>query len=142
VVILLLPSLLTLVTLCIHRVRASRAAQRDRAPEDIVKNLPSRVWNGTKLEKDVVPPVCEGEGDLEQGTSSIHLPWFETQLECAICLDEFAKGDKVRILPCEHIFHVNEIDDWLINRKKLVCSMLVLLNTGILLIYIFIVPSM
>jgi len=121
VVILLLPSLLTLMTLVIHRVRASRAAQRDRAPEDIVKGLPWRVWNGTRLEKENLGnvPGSDGDGDLEQGTSRAHLPWFRTQLECAICLEGFAKGDKVRVLPCEHIFHVDEIDDWLINRKKL-----------------------
>lgn len=145
--ILLLPSFLTLITLLVHRVRASRAAQRDRAPEDIVKNLPWRVWNGTRWEKadgtpctsapskagDVNDPAPDSglavntnnEGDdeldrVEQGSSRIHLPWYTTQGECAICLEEFAVGDKVRVLPCEHVFHMNEIDDWLINRKKLV----------------------
>jgi RING-like zinc finger len=115
------------MTLVIHRVRASRAAQRDRAPENIVKKLPWRVWNGTRLEKGADlgnAPGNDGEEDLEQGPSRAHLPWFQTQLECAICLEEFAKGDKVRVLPCEHIFHVDEIDDWLINRKKLVCLLI------------------
>ena len=149
IVILLLPSFLALITLLVHRVRASRAAQRDRAPEDIVKNLPWRVWNGTRWEKadgtrhKGVPPATENvtdpasknnlvvnansEGDdeldrVEQGSSRIHLPWYATQAECAICLEEFAVGDKVRVLPCEHVFHMNEIDDWLINRKKLVSA--------------------
>ena len=149
VVILLLPSFLTLVTLLVHRVRASRAAQRDRAPEDIVKNLPWRVWNGTRWEKagdaprnntlskvgDVTDPspnnnlttndIDEGDDGLdtvEQGSSRVHLPWYTTQAECAICLEEFVVGDKVRVLPCEHVFHMNEIDDWLINRKKLVST--------------------
>lgn len=151
IVILLLPSLLTLITLLVHRVRASRAARRDRAPEDIVKNLPWRVWNGTRWEKadgtphtkdpkkDVTGPppnnnftvnASSGEGDeidtVEQGSSRIHLPWYTTQGECAICLEEFAVGDKVRVLPCEHVFHMNEIDDWLINRKKLVSALLLL----------------
>lgn len=151
-VILLLPSFLTLITLLVHRIRASRAAQRDRAPEDIVKNLPWRVWNGTRWEKadgtphvetlskttgaaDSAPPGSlapnagnEGDEELdrvEQGSSRVHLPWYRTQVECAICLEDFAVGDKVRVLPCEHVFHMNEIDDWLINRKKLcpVCKM-------------------
>jgi len=149
VVILLLPSFLALITLLVHRVRASRAAQRDRAPEDIVKNLPWRVWNGTRWEKadgtpcpntpsrpgNTIDPASDnlntnvnGEGDdeldrVEQGSSRIHLPWYATQAECAICLEEFAVGDKVRVLPCEHVFHMNEIDDWLINRKKLVSAL-------------------
>lgn len=149
--ILLLPSFLALITLLVHRVRASRAAQRDRAPEDIVKNLPWRVWNGTRWEKaDGTPHTdaprttenvtdsasknnlsinANSEGDdeldrVEQGSSRIHLPWYATQAECAICLEEFAVGDKVRVLPCEHVFHMNEIDDWLINRKKLVSTLL------------------
>jgi hypothetical protein len=151
IVILLLPSFLTIVTLLVHRIRASRAAQRDRAPEDIVKNLPWRVWNGTRWEKaDGTPHISAplkignaanpisannltadasigGDEELdrvEQGSSRIHLPWYTTQVECAICLEEFAVGDKVRVLPCEHVFHMNEIDDWLINRKKLVSAIL------------------
>ena len=150
VVILLLPSFLALITLLVHRIRASRAAQRDRAPEDIVKNLPWRVWNGTRWEKadgtscaktpqktgNVTDPTSDSklvidansEGDdeldrVEQGSSRTHLPWYATQAECAICLEEFAVGDKVRVLPCEHVFHMNEIDDWLINRKKLVSAL-------------------
>lgn len=147
VIILLLPSLLTLITLLVHRVRASRAAQRDRAPEDIVRNLPWRVWNGKKWEKDpaskdLVPAA--NELDVEQGPSHVHTPsehppWFSTQSECAICLEDFVIGDKVRVLPCEHVFHVEEIDDWLINRKKLVRNIYHAFRVGLTL---FLVPSL
>ncbi|EIW74702.1 hypothetical protein CONPUDRAFT_67133 [Coniophora puteana RWD-64-598 SS2] len=142
IVILILPSCLTFITLLIHRIRMARAAQRDRAPEDFVKNLPWRVWTGTSWEKHegVVPAVDPSTSspnnvDLEAGvaeeeprphpsTSRSHeddvaAPWCENQVECAICLSEFAKGDKVRELPCHHIFHLDEVDAWLINRKKL-----------------------
>lgn len=166
IIILLLPSALTFITLLIHRIRAARAAQRDRAPEDVVRNLPWRVWTGTGWEKheggedaNAVPDhVPSAEGDIEaciptkdsnpgasaptstessvptpsveteeEASTSIpptqpeNLPWFESQLECAICLCEFVKGDKVRVLPCHHIFHLHEVDEWLIQRKKLVC---------------------
>ncbi|KAJ3509160.1 hypothetical protein NLJ89_g5371 [Agrocybe chaxingu] len=151
IVILLLPSALTFITLLIHRVRAARAAQRERAPEDVVRNLPWRVWTGTGWEKheggedpSSVPERTSAEVDLEEGlpakdapsdapkpaeaedassslpaTHPADQPWFESQLECAICLSEFEKGDKVRVLPCHHIFHLNEVDEWLIHRKKL-----------------------
>ncbi|WVZ68048.1 hypothetical protein U9M48_017038 [Paspalum notatum var. saurae] len=38
--------------------------------------------------------------------------------ECAICLTEFAPGDRVRALPhCNHGFHVRCIDRWLAARQ-------------------------
>ncbi len=156
IIILLLPSILTFITLLIHRIRAARAAQRERAPEDIVRRLPWRIYTGDGWEKHEggepvhdTPAIRSSEVDLEEGippteeiapheaptptagsddASTSHptkepseQPWFESQLECAICLSEFAKGDKVRVLPCHHIFHLSEVDEWLIQRKKLVC---------------------
>jgi hypothetical protein len=148
IIILLLPSLLTFMTLLIHRIRANRQAQRDRAPEDVVKHLPWSVWTGTGWEKhggdedphaELPPSGSVVTGDTESSSNSgehssipisgmsspvpplIPPPtaWFEAQRECAICLCEFVKGDKVRVLPCHHIFHLDEVDEWLIQRKKL-----------------------
>jgi len=151
IVLLLLPSSLTLVTLLIHRVRAARAARRERAPEDVVNSLPWRIWSGKGWEKNEEQAELDAERsvsltksssdtDLERGDpesererltsaaqnhpSTSHRetempPWFESQTECAICLAEFAKGDRVRVLPCKHIFHLEEVDEWLIHRKKL-----------------------
>ncbi|KAG6829507.1 hypothetical protein H0H92_004309 [Tricholoma furcatifolium] len=197
VVILLLPSALTFVTLLIHRIRAARAAQRDRAPEDVVRSLPWHVWTGAgaggweKHEGDKTPPTSTPASGTtpptrkqtsEAETSDVMAtdpprspnktapnlnpnsnptpnsstsdsddaaaaadaaadrdqvdpatgrrtpprtrpprprPWFESQAECAICLCEFEKGDRIRVLPCHHIFHMDEVDEWLIQRKKL-----------------------
>lgn len=47
--------------------------------------------------------------------------WFSSQLECAICLSQFEVGDRVRVLPCGHIFHLQEVDEWLVRQRKVVC---------------------
>ena len=68
--------------------------------------------------------------DVERGLDTpnastshdVQLPaWVEQQMECAICLEMFVKNDRVRVLPCYHLFHIDEIDEWLIHKKKLVC---------------------
>ncbi|KAF8507378.1 hypothetical protein BU17DRAFT_57471 [Hysterangium stoloniferum] len=146
--LLFLPSILTLFTLLIHRLRAARAARLERAPEDVVLNLPWRTWEGqntiwelektmdnakkapqahsttsetSRLPKTEPEPStsnsCPAPLDREANTAS--KKWYEKQVECAICLEDFVTGDKVRVLPCRHIFHMTEVDDWLIRRKKL-----------------------
>lgn len=133
IVLLLLPSSITLVTLLIHRLRQAQAARRDRAPVNVVNNLPWHVWSTKGLEKfgnDHSQDAVDPNVDLERGnpveepsTSSggpIDHPWFKDQTECAICLAEFENGDRVRVLPCKHIFHMDEVDAWLLQSKKLV----------------------
>lgn len=144
---------MTLVTLFVHRIRAARHAARQRAPGDVVRALPIRVWTGARWvsEKDWVashaneipstpghetptpgqgPTVQEPtrEVDAQSVTESASFPnWFASQGECAICLSSFVRGDRVRVLPCSHVFHVEEVDGWLLNRKKVVSEGFVLI---------------
>ncbi|EXJ69153.1 uncharacterized protein A1O5_08088 [Cladophialophora psammophila CBS 110553] len=39
----------------------------------------------------------------------------EGHLGCSICTEDFKKGEEVRVLPCNHKFHPDCIDPWLLN---------------------------
>jgi len=47
---------------------------------------------------------------------------------CPICLNEYEEGVKIRILPCEHAYHIECIDKWLLRNNRLcpVCKRKVL----------------
>jgi len=42
---------------------------------------------------------------------------------CVVCLTDMAKGEKIKILPCTHIFHIKCIDKWLkVNKLCPICK--------------------
>ncbi|EPQ28375.1 uncharacterized protein PFL1_04202 [Pseudozyma flocculosa PF-1] len=192
ILLLLLPSFMTVATVIVHRIRLIRQRRKERAPELVVLGLPCLIWRsgGQPWEKIEGPDVDPGPGnggssadadgaaaassdtdgqdspapvtsitpgDLESGAAAENIPllqedengagpsrrptptvkvpappsanrshsflppgrtYFSTD-ECAICLCDFVDGDRVRVLPCGHIFHRQEIDDWLVRVKKL-----------------------
>lgn len=55
---------------------------------------------------------ADASGKDAQGMD--HQTKVEKSLECAICWEDFNKGEEVRMLPCEHKFHPACIDPWLL----------------------------
>lgn len=53
------------------------------------------------------------------GKSPIVRAAGDTKRMCAICLEQYVHGDKLRLLPCQHRYHKECIDQWLSSRRPL-----------------------
>ena len=45
-------------------------------------------------------------------------PQKKCQSTCSICLEDFVKGENIRVLPCDHIFHSKCVGTWLTKRSS------------------------
>lgn len=70
-------------------VRERRRIMRYRLPTSSLKKLESRKFTKNEI--------------------------YET---CAICLDDYEEGDRLRILPCRHAYHTKCIDVWLTKNRR------------------------
>ena len=43
---------------------------------------------------------------------------YSENFQCIICMEEFEEKEKVKLLPCGHIFHINCIKQWLLKQKS------------------------
>jgi hypothetical protein len=81
----------------------SQPALRGAEPQEI-RALPTFKFTPFKPRPGVATANCSGA------------PAEEANKTCAVCLEEYAEHDTLRILPCMHRFHVNCIDHWLEQR--------------------------
>jgi len=59
------------------------------------------------------PPPASKEALKHLKTLTIAQEHVDKKLDCGICKDEYAVGDEVKQLPCEHFFHRPCIEKWL-----------------------------
>ena len=55
------------------------------------------------------PPAAPLNATNADGTDDLG------HLGCSICTEDFTKGEEVRVLPCNHKFHPDCVDPWLLN---------------------------
>jgi hypothetical protein len=77
---------------------------------------PPRYWGSTHE----IHALCHDFLDAPMATnldsSQTNNDFIETKninIKCTVCQDEFNEQDDVRLLPCEHIYHLDCIDAWL-----------------------------
>ncbi|KAH7416776.1 hypothetical protein BKA64DRAFT_701559 [Cadophora sp. MPI-SDFR-AT-0126] len=58
-------------------------------------------------------PGVEVSGDDQVAKAAVQTSFDENQ--CAICISDFIANEEVRVLPCNHRYHPECIDPWLLN---------------------------
>ncbi|CAG8546264.1 2253_t:CDS:2 [Diversispora eburnea] len=93
IVVILSPTVMMIFIYVLWRIRQRQRRKQDIAPQQVVGNLPTKIFFESKRQ----------ENDPQ---------------ECCICLEDYVDEDELRIMPCKHEFHVACIDSWLTTRKK------------------------
>lgn len=100
---------------------ASEAAIPSVMPEDLEAQGALLLSASEPNNESEAPPAQAAAtvGDMGEASSSSagqdQTPAAEEHLGCPICTEDFTVGEDVRVLPCDHKFHPQCIDPWLIN---------------------------
>ena len=70
---------------------------------DTIAKLPESIY--IHPSSKATAQTLEGDGPVHRGC--------DNDEQCAICRMEFETGNKVKHLPCKHVFHPGCIDQWL-----------------------------
>lgn len=103
--------------------RGANSTDGDQAGVTSQQNQP--VGTSPSSTQDAVPksPVEQQSGIAAAEPSTTAVPAAgvtsnatpDEVLGCSICTDDFEKGQDIRVLPCDHKFHPECVDPWLLN---------------------------
>ena len=68
---------------------------------------------GRDLVRTITAEGVEPSAEPKEETNDISKT--DNGLACSVCTDDFVKGQDIRVLPCQHKFHPECIDPWLLN---------------------------
>ena len=98
-----------------ERVQRQERLARQELIESILRQL-------QELQVDLRTQVPLGNEETKRLPTRKYRKGEEKIELCAICVEDFTDGDGLRVLPCEHYFHRQCIDEWLINHSA-VCPL-------------------
>ena len=91
--------------------------QRDHpSREELIESIMRHLQ---QLEQDLGAQTPLGEDRTRQLRSRRYKTSRERDTTCAICVEDFQNGERVKELPCKHIFHPICVDEWLNNHSSL-----------------------
>lgn len=100
--------------------------KRLNVPQDILNKMPQLIYNKSDVDGDAKTESEKSAQSEDKGSSKVAVPGKAfrevhfSQTTCSICLDDFMNDETtVRELPCNHIFHPECIDPFLLNNSSL-----------------------
>ena len=96
--------------------------EEENAEEDaLVLNVEDSLSEGwealsrSSIEGNASEERTEDKKKVSSNFSPIPIPH---QTSCSICRLDFEHGEKLRVLPCKHLFHKNCVDQWLLGSRS------------------------
>jgi Ring finger domain len=90
-----------------------RSGPGDSVRDGEPQNASPRVDEGSAIAS--ANPTATGDGDQIQPSVEAPLTSNDEGLSCSICTEDFVKGEDIRVLPCNHKYHPDCVDPWLLN---------------------------